>query len=455
MHCIIRSVDVGHAARLLSRLDDELAGAVGPATAAHLRRALGGQAGAGDFVVEAHGTIVGYAPPPGGPRRRALELDRHGAPLCALRWSADTLAAAWVRIADRSWLRIEPRAAADAPWGLSDRVWHAERVGAAGTPLTVYDALDYAGIDRIPTLAEPGRLPPSGGIAVLNLIAALAADQRRTGIAYGGPYPTEQLFLALLESFRYETSTDDPLAAFMDLSLAWRPAPHERVFTPEGAYVQLRGRIEKVVWRGRPYYRPDWEGIARHAPRRVRDVEDRVRCSLWVLGGPVADHLELTREGEVTRLAEDAPPASGTRPLADAVAGGIGAVVAATSAAPLAPFIRADAQELALEWGPVPGDLLEVRGNGARVSTRVRERLRELLREAQSPPQEAATALAALSEIALLLADALRARAQARVAALGEAEQRARLSSTTLPAAGTDARAITTAVEALLADAAS
>src|SRR3989441_8404824 len=189
-HCITRSVDVGHAARLLSRLDDELAGAVGPATAAHLRRVRGSPAGPGDLVVEPHGTVVGYAPPPGGPRRRALELDRHGTPLCALRWSADTLAAAWVRIADRSWLRVEPRAATDAPWGLSDRVWHAERVGAAGTPLAVYETLDYAGIDRIPTPAEPGRLPPGGGSAVLNLIAALAADQARAGIAYRGPYPT-------------------------------------------------------------------------------------------------------------------------------------------------------------------------------------------------------------------------------------------------------------------------
>ncbi len=328
-------------------------------------------------------------------------------------------------------------------------------MGAAGTPLTVYETLDYAGIDRIPTLAEPGRLPPGGGIAVLNLIAALAADQARAGIAYRGPYPTEQLFLALLESFRYEASTDDPLAAFMDHALTWRPAPHERVFTPEGAYVQLRGRVEKVVWRGRPYYRPDWQGVARHAPRRVRDVENRVCCSLWVLGGPVADHLEMTGEGEVTRLAGDAPPASGTQSLAEGVAAGIGAVVAATSAAPLAPFIRAAAQALALEWGPVPGDLVEVHGHGARVSTRVRERLRELLRQAPSPHQRAATALAALSEIALLVADALRARAQARMAALGEAEQRARLSSSTPPAAATDARAITIAVEALLADAAS
>ncbi len=55
-------------------------------------------------------------------------------------------------------------------------------------------------------------MPPGGGTAVLNLLAGLAADQGGGPVAYHGPYPSEQLFLALLESFRYEGGGSDPLA---------------------------------------------------------------------------------------------------------------------------------------------------------------------------------------------------------------------------------------------------
>src|SRR5436305_1368643 len=139
----------------------------------------------------------------------------------------------------------ERRATTAAPWGLSDRVWRAvqfpESRGWSGEPLTIFEALDWARIDRIPPLAEPGRLPPGGGTAVLNLIAELAREQGVTRLAYRGPYPTEQLFLALLESFRYEPEhASDPLTAFMAGDLAWAPAPHERLFGADGLFVQRR-----------------------------------------------------------------------------------------------------------------------------------------------------------------------------------------------------------------------
>ena len=132
-------------------------------------------------------------------------VDRLGTRLAALRWDGGRLESAWVRIPDGSWLGIEPRASADAPWGWSDRLWHAAEPpghGWRGTTLTVFEALDWGRIDRIPTLAEPARLPPGGGTAVLNLIVALAVAQGAGPLPYRGPYPTEQLFLALLESFR-------------------------------------------------------------------------------------------------------------------------------------------------------------------------------------------------------------------------------------------------------------
>ncbi|MGH7275431.1 MAG: hypothetical protein ACREIY_00230, partial [Candidatus Rokuibacteriota bacterium] len=236
-----------------------------------------------------------------------------------------------MRLPDGSWLVIEPRATREAPWGLSDRLWQCGRdvrepgatvggptqVPPGAVPLSVFEALDWARVDRIPALAAPARLPPGAGTAVLNLIAELARAQRTARLAYRGPYPTEQLFVALLESFRYATDTPDPLAAFMAGGVEWEPAPHERLFPADGLYVQMRGRVEKVVVRGTTYYRPDWQGVARHAPKRVRDTTQGVVCSLWALGRPLEDHLLLSREGELLRVLDTQPveaPARVMRP---------------------------------------------------------------------------------------------------------------------------------------------
>ncbi len=396
--------------------------------------------------------MLTYAAAPDGVRRRVLEIDRRGTSLAALRWGPGGLAAAWVRTPDGAWLAIEPRAAEHPPWGLVDRIAVAARAGDRGTPITVVEALDWGRIDRIPTLAEPGRLPPGGGVAVLNLIAALALDQCRPPLVYRGPYPSEQLFLALLESFRYATADRDPLAAFATGRLTWVPAPHERVFETDGVYVQLRGRIEKVVWRGRTYYRPDWQGVARHTARRVWEADDGPRCSVWALGGALEDHLRLTPAGEATAIMEPAPSPATVRRLGSAVAAGIGATAAAQSVAPLATLIQERARALDFEWGPVDGDLVEVGASRARLSTRLRGRLAAALGAAGTPAARAAVGLAALTEIALAMGDALRADAQSRLATLTEGEQRACLAAS--PAAdATDARVIMDAVRALLNDA--
>src|SRR5439155_1537824 len=246
---------------------------------------------------------------------------------------AGRLESAWVRIPGGSWLGIEPRATADAPWGWSDRLWHAAEpppdAGWRGTPLTVFETLDWAHIDRIPTLAEPARLPSGGGTAVLNLIAALAVAQGAGALAYRGPYPTEQLFLALLESFRYEPAVRDPLAAFIGGGLAWRPAPRERLFVRNDLYVQRRERIEKVVWRGITYYRPDWQGVARHAPRRITDTPGGVRCELWVLEQPLEEHLRLGANGDLSEIVAAEPAPAASRPLPPDVWSGVVATVAA------------------------------------------------------------------------------------------------------------------------------
>lgn len=385
---------------------------------------------------------------PGGARRRALELDRGGTLLAVLHWSTDGLTAAWLRLDDHGWLTIEPRASGDAPWGLSDRLGRADRFGGHSTPLTLMEALDWTRVDRIPTVAEPARLPAGTGTIVLNLIAALADDQQSGPLAYRGPYPSEQLFVALLESFRYEPADDDPLTAFVAGGLRWTPAPHERVFAAEGAVVHLRDRIEKVVWRGRTYVRSDWPGVGRRAPRRVREVQDGVRCSLWALGEAVEDHLLLSADGEVRRTLSPPPPPPERRPLPAVVGAGVGAIVAATSAPALAAVIRDDAGGLELAWAPVVDDLVAVDGRSVRLSTRLRATATARLAPL-APEDRAMAGLGLLSEIALLLADGIRLRAQARVASLPAAKQAALLEAPAAPDPDA-ARTITDAVEALL-----
>jgi hypothetical protein len=376
--------------------------------------------------------------------------------------ASGALARAWARIPDGSWVGIEPRATREAPWGLSDRAWHAPRGAgppaarppeefARCAPLTLFEAIDWARIDRIVPGAEPARLPPGAAPAVFNLIATLTAAQGVAALRYAGPYPSEALFLGLLEAFRYVPEVDDPLAAFQRGDLAWAPAPHEPLFVGDDLYVQRRGRIEKVVWRGATYHRPDVQGVARHAARRVRDAADGVRCGLWALGRPLADHLVLSPDGDLRRIL--AVPASddGVLTAPGEVWAGVVAAVVAQSAPPLAASIREEAAGLALEWAPLDRELVRVEGSRVRVETRLHRALGEALATTTDGGRRASLGLAALLEVAAGVGDTLRARAQARLAARSEAEQRAALDRLAEPAAGAEeARAITAAVAALL-----
>ena len=386
--------------------------------------------------------------------RRVIERDRHGAAVATLAWGGNGgLAEAAVRIPDGSWLRVLPRAARDPRWGASDILVHAgDDPDPAGSPLTQFAAVDWAAIDAIPPLAEPARLPPGGGTAVLNLIAALAADQSRGPLAYRGPYPTEQLFLALLESFRFEGTTPGdphPLEVFTAGGLIWMPHPHERCFDPRGVYVQSRERVEKVVWRGRAYYRDDWQGVERHAVHRVHDDGARVVGSLWALGGALEDHVILSREGEVLETRASAASGEAPRPLPPVTAAGLVAIVIAASAPPLAEAIRAVAAGLAFEWAPLDGDLAALDDRRARVSTALQRALAARLAAATTRAEQVRLGFAALAEAAHALGDGLRARGQARLAGAGAPAQADALGRNATDAAAA-ARKIGEAVERLL-----
>jgi len=383
--------------------------------------------------------------------RRVAERDRYGAEAATLAWAADGhLAAARVRLPDGTWLAVEPRAAHDPRWGASDLLRH------GGTALTHCAAVEWARVDAIPPLAEPARLPPGAGTAVLNLLASLAADQDRGSLAYHGPYPTEQLFLALLECFRWqraEGDVDDPLADFMAGGLRWQPAPHARALAPGGVCVQSREGVEKVVWRGRTYVRTEWQGVERHATHRLHEDGGRVLGSLWALGTPIEEHLALAPDGTVLAAAMPSPGDDPDRALPPEVAAGLVAIVVAGSAPPLAESLGAVAARLAPAWTPLAGDLARLDGDRVRLSLRLRGALAGRVTAAGSRAEQVRLGFAALAELAQALGDGLRARAQAHLAAATPAAQAAALASGRTPArAAAAAREIGSAVELLLED---
>lgn len=391
--------------------------------------------------VKPHGTVAIHQPGPAGRPLLLSEADRHGTPLTAAEWDdAGRLRHARVRLPDGSWIGIEPRAAESPAWGPSDRLWLLEpgEPFQPVEPLTLFQSVDYAAIGFIPPLAEPERLPHGGGTAVLNLLASLLVEQGASRVYYRGPYPTEQLFTALLESFRYDPTATSPLAEFMASDLAWTPAPHERLFSPAGAYVQLRDGIEKVVFRGRAYYRQRWQDVVRAEPRVVRTEGARVLCSLWALGEPIEDHLILDSTGEILAVLPAAPPEGAGIPFSPGWRSAMGEFIAHGSTPLLRPSILGVVERLRLEWGPVTGDLLEAAGDRLVVSLRLPRLFRQRLHARADRREQVRAALDFAAEVAGLLGPAVRRKAQAALAALPEAGQRAalELAEATFDAAG-------------------
>jgi hypothetical protein len=129
-------------------------------------------------------------------------------------------------------------------------------------------------------------------------------------------------------------------------------------------------------------------------------------------------------------------------------------VVAARGAAPLAPFVESMATALSLEWGPVARDLAQIGRGRVRISERLREALAAGLAAAPAAADRAALGLATIAEMAALVGDTLRARAQAEIVRRAPTEPpRWHGSATPGDRGGAErARDITAAVEALLAE---
>ncbi|MBI4609273.1 MAG: hypothetical protein HY726_09700 [Candidatus Rokubacteria bacterium] len=418
--------------RVLARLDDPAVAAHDPETVSALRSALASRPDAAGLVsVGPHGTVTCWAEGvPGATPRRLVELDRHGRLLTVARWDASgALRLAKLRLPDGRWVGIEPRSADSPLWGASDRLWLLDASGAfvPAEELTHFQSVDYGAIGAIPPLADPRRLPPGAGTAVLNFLACLLQDQGTARVFYRGPYATEQLFTALLESFRYDPDASSPLARFLDSDLPWTPAPHERRFLADGTYVQLRAGVEKVVFRGNAYYRRPWQALVRSEPRVVRDEAGTVVCSLWALGTAVEDHLMLTADGGLARVVPIDPESGPSEPLGRAWRTALGALVAHQSAPALRPWLHEPLEALRLEWGPVTGDLLGLDGDRAVVSLNLSRLFRRRLAECGTRSERLSVALALISEVARLLGPTLRLTAQGALLSLPEAAQRAAL----------------------------
>lgn len=377
------------------------------------------------------GTVVTRtAGPTGCPLLVVSEADRHGTPLTAAEWDdGGRLRRAKVRIPDGSWIGIEPGTAESPVWGRSDRLWRLDpdRPFHPVEPITLFQSVDYAALAFIPPLAEPARLPPGAGSAVLNFLASLLLDQGTSRVHYRGPYATEQLFTSLLESFRYDPTAASPLEEFMRGHLSWTPAPHERLFSPAGAYVQLRDGVEKVVFSGRAYYRRLWQGVIRDEPRVVREDGERVICSLWALGEAIEDHLILDRNGEALSVPPLPPPEGARTPLSPRWRSVVGELIAHASTPLLRPSILGVVERLRLEWGPVAGDLVEASGERLVVSLGLPRHFRLKLKTQKEMGQRQSLAVGFAVEVAKLLGPFVRGKAQTVLASLPEAKQRATL----------------------------
>jgi hypothetical protein len=127
----------------------------------------------------------------------------------------------------------------------------AQAIAKDGVVLTYVSALDWNHPTEIPTIAEPGALPPGTGGAIMNLIA----ERTTSALRYAGPYPTPALYRTLLRSFRASadeaTFTRDVLSrtasvARDPIAVDFTPAPHRRIPHAHGIS-EVRDGLERTT----------------------------------------------------------------------------------------------------------------------------------------------------------------------------------------------------------------
>ena len=407
-----------------------------------------------------HGSVV-LDHPTARPRARVAELDREGHLVALVRRDArGAFQAVRLYPASGGSVSLLPGGAWHPLWGTSDRLVGPD-ASASSELLTIAEATTWDAISFIPALADPTRLRHGAGSAVLNLIAGLAQDQGSAPLAYRGPYPTEQLFWALVESFRVEGGGGNPVATFTRgaeatfregrphvTSLRWIAAPYEQRGLAPGLAVFLREGVEKVIWEERAYRRSELQGLRRreHRVLRVAEPSDlrEVRAggvshasdpdsgthlvaSLWALDRPLENHFILEADGRVVAgpLPGAAEPVE-QAPLGPLWESALGALLPLEATPLLAGAIAHVWSGFRPEWGPVPRDLVVLDGGTLRLSWRL-ARAYQTVWAATPRPERRKLARELVQDVLGLLGEPVRREAARWLAALPLPVQEAKL----------------------------
>ncbi len=392
----------------------------------------------------AHGTLTFFLPARdarSAPRRLGA-FDRHGRLLSLFFYTADGLVRQFkVRNMDGRFLGVVRGAVSHLGWGRSDVVGALAGEGgfAMDRTLTFFRSVAYEDVDSLPPLDAPLRLPPGGGASLLNVLARLGQDQEKQALRYCGPYPSDQLFFTLRESFvcggevganreRFTQGAEEAALhmTMLETAVDWWPAPHERFYPGAHTCVQLRNGVEKVYDHGHTYYRADL--VAEAHRLRVLQTEAGQRryiASLTILGEALEDHLLLDGHGEILeRLPPPAPPAlRGERVLSPDWKAALVRLIAAESTRLLHTALWPAMDELTILWGTVQKELWALSGQELILHAGMIAVHQDMQSRANSAGEKMLIASRFLSELARLIGPVLRARAQAHLARLSPADQ--------------------------------
>ena len=268
-----------------------------------------------------------------------------------------------------------------------------------GRAITAMSVLDWEHPTEIPTIAEPGKLPPGTGGVLLNRIAELARDAHVTALRYAGPYPTPALHRALLRSFRTATTEAEFTADMLGRALRvardplpfdFAPAPHVRIANAHG-FVELRDGLERAVVDGMTF---EVAGSPGRLVEVAIDLHGRFACELWFGDAPYARIAELTAGGELAdgpRLQPQLASSVIGNEFPPQLRAALAELVADAVPAPLAADARRVVAERPIAWADLGGRIARRTAGGFEVHAVLWERIAPL----------------GLARLALALAEAL------------------------------------------------
>ena len=257
-----------------------------------------------------------------------------------------------------------------------------------GHAITAMSVIDWDRPTEIPTIAEPGRLPPGSGALLLNAIAERALAAGVLALRYAGPYPTPALYRALLRSFR-TTATEAEFTADVlgrasrlardPLPFEFTPAPHVRI-TNEHGFVELRDGLERAVLDGltAAFERAGSPG---RLVELATDLHCRFACELWFGDAPYARIAELSPTGELI-TGPHPPPTLVSTVIGHAFPPQLRAALAELVADAVPPPLAADARmavsERSIAWADLGGRTARRTSTGFEVHAVLWERIAPL-----------------------------------------------------------------------------